>query len=129
MKVYESVQRAVIKPFAPEREYFFAEGCYITELSNSTDDPAVSIARARLEPGKITRWHYLHDTAERYVVVEGSGLVEVGDLPPQQVGSGDVVIIPPGDRQRMNNTGTTDLVFLAICTPPFTEKVYVDAET
>ena len=117
-----------IKASEQLEEYFFAEGCFITELSNSASDPDVSIARARLEPGKTTRWHYLHGTGERYVVLHGEGYVEVGDLPPGRVVASDVVVIPPGVRQRISNTGIDDLVFLAICSPRFTESVYVDAE-
>jgi mannose-6-phosphate isomerase-like protein (cupin superfamily) len=120
--------RACIRANAEAQEYFFAEGCFITELSNSADDPEVSIARARLEPGKTTRWHHLQDTGERYVMLQGVGLVEVGDLPPQRVVAGDVVVIPPLTRQRISNTGAGDLIFLAICCPRFTEAVYVDLE-
>jgi mannose-6-phosphate isomerase-like protein (cupin superfamily) len=118
----------VVKLYDPAQEYFFAEGCFITELSNVADDPAVSIARARLEPGKTTRWHFLRDTAERYVVLQGVGSVEVGDLPPQRVATGDVVIIPPQVRQRISNIGADDLVFLAICSPRFTVAAYVDMD-
>ena len=120
--------KPVVKLYDSAQEYFFAEGCFITELSNVTDDPAVSIARARLEPGKTTRWHYLRDTAERYVVLQGVGSVEVGDLPPQRVTTGDVVIIPPQVRQRISNVGADDLVFLAICSPRFTTAAYVDID-
>lgn len=119
---------ACIKSGDASDEYFFDEGCFITEWSNSSDDPHVSIARARLEPGKTTRWHFLRDTTERYVLLEGSGLVEVGDLPAQALQVGDVVIIPPQTRQRITNTGADDLVFLAICSPRFKETVYVDIE-
>jgi mannose-6-phosphate isomerase-like protein (cupin superfamily) len=119
---------ACIKANGATPEYFFAEGCFITELSNSPDDPGVSIARARLQPGKTTRWHCLRGTTERYVVQEGEGLVEVADLPAQRVSAGDVVIIPPQARQRIRNTGATDLVFLAICSPRFLQDVYVDVE-
>ncbi|NOQ89661.1 MAG: cupin domain-containing protein [Gammaproteobacteria bacterium] len=105
-------------------EYFFTEGCFITELSNTSDDPALSIARARVEPGKTTRWHSLHGVTERYVIIEGCGLVEVGKLDPQLVSAGDSVIIPAGVRQRISNTGEHDLVFLALCTPRFTEAAY-----
>lgn len=121
-----NLMRACIKPADAEREYFFAEGCFITELSNSADDPDVSIARARLEPGKTTRWHYLQGTGERYVVLQGDGLAEIDDLPPQAVSAGDVVVIPPQARQRITNTGANDLVFLAVCSPRFTTAVYVD---
>jgi mannose-6-phosphate isomerase-like protein (cupin superfamily) len=120
--------KACIKVGAAVREYYFVEGCFITELSNSADDPDVSIARARLAPGQATRWHYLRATGERYAVLEGEGLVEVGDLPPQPVSAGDVVVIPPEARQRIANTGEVDLVFLAICTPRFTPTVYVDID-
>jgi len=123
----ETAQACVVANDATP-EYFFAEGCFITELSNSSSDPAVSIARARVEPGKTTRWHYLRETTERYVVQEGEGLVEVADLPAQRVGAGDVVIIPAEARQRIRNTGTTDLIFLAICSPRFTQAVYVDVD-
>jgi len=117
-----------VKLSAVAEEYFFEEGCYITELSNSVDDAAVSIARARLAPGEATRWHMLRDTGERYVLLEGRGLVEVGDMQPQEVVPGDVVLIPPLTRQRITSVGQEDLIFLAICSPPFTSGVYIDIE-
>lgn len=116
--------KPVIKSAADSEEYYFVEGCYITELSNSRDDPDVSIARARVEPGVTTRWHRLSRTTERYVIIHGEASVEVGDLPARQVGAGDVVVIPPLTRQRISNTGAADLVFLAICSPRFVEDDY-----
>ena len=116
--------KAGIRKFATEKEYYFDEGCYINELSNSADDPELSIARARVASGQTTRWHRLKGVSERYVVLEGRGRVEVADLAPEEVGPGDVVIIPPGEAQRIASVGTGDLVFLAICAPPFTEQAY-----
>lgn len=109
-------------------EYYFEEGCFITELLNSAEDPAVSVARARVEPGRTTRWHCLDDIAERYLVVEGIGRVEIGAEAPREVGPGDAVLIPAGCRQRITNTSTTDLVFLAVCTPHFMVSAYRDLE-
>jgi mannose-6-phosphate isomerase-like protein (cupin superfamily) len=109
-------------------EFFTPEGCYITELSNTPDDPNVSIARARVEPGVTTPWHRLRGTIERYYIVAGRGRVEVGKLPPQEVNSGDVVLIPPMCRQRITNISQEDLIFLAICTPRFSNDVYEDIE-
>ena len=123
-----SAMKACTKSNSVTPEHLIAEGCFISELSNSADDPGISIARARLEPGKTTRWHYLPGTDERYVVLEGSGLVEINDLKPNHVSAGDVVLIPPAAHQRITNTGSIDLVFLAICSPRFTEAVYVDSE-
>ena len=117
-----------IRPVDPAAEAWTEERCHILELSNSPDDPEASMARARVEPGVTTRWHRLHGTAERYVILEGRGRVEAGDLPPREVGPGDVVWIPPGCPQRIANTGTTDLVFLAVCTPRFLPAAYADGE-
>ncbi|MDT8311538.1 MAG: cupin domain-containing protein [Methylophaga sp.] len=114
-----------IQRFVASKEYFFVEGCYINELANSSQDPAVSIARARVARNVITHWHQLSATTERYVILEGQGDVEVGDLPPQTVSPGDVVIIPPDTPQRITNTGVGDLIFLAICTPRFEIENYI----
>lgn len=118
--------RAVIKRFAPHAEFRIPEGCLINELSNSADDPAVSIARARVPPGLTTRWHRVKDTVERYVILEGKGRVEVGTRAPEDVEPGDVVLIPGSVPQRITNTGDGDLVFLAICTPRFLPEAYED---
>jgi mannose-6-phosphate isomerase-like protein (cupin superfamily) len=112
----------------PALEYDTNENCRILELSNRADDQAVSIARARVAPGEITRWHRLTGIEERYVILEGSGRVEVGDRVGEDVTGGDVVHIPAGRRQRIANVGGTDLVFLAICTPRFVQSAYEDLE-
>lgn len=109
-------------------EYYFKERCHITEWLNSADDPAASIARARVEPGVATRLHRLHGVTERYVMLEGEGRVTVGDRGPEAVGPGDVVVIPADASQRITNTGDSDLVFLAICTPRFHADIYEDLE-
>ena len=113
-----------IKQPDENQEYYFKEGCYILELSNSPDDPEVSIARARVAPGTTTRWHRLHGTSERYVILQGRGLAMIGDHLKQPVGPGDVVLIPAGCAQCIQNTGDDDLVFLAICHPRFEHKAY-----
>lgn len=120
--------KEAIKQQDINNEYYTPEKCYITELSNTPDDPDASIARARVEPGVTTRWHRLKDTVERYYIVNGKGCVEVGVLPPQEVTAGDIVIIPPMCPQRITNIGSEDLVFLAICTPRFSNNVYEDIE-
>ncbi|MFZ0468879.1 MAG: cupin domain-containing protein [Thiogranum sp.] len=111
-------------------EYWFEEGCHIQEIGNTPDDPDVSIARARVAPGGCTCWHRLEGIFERYLVVEGSGTVEIGDLAPTAVGAGDLVLIPPGVPQRISNDGDGDLVFYAICSPRFSPDRYreVDVE-
>ena len=120
--------KEAIRSIDPGAEFYTPEKCYITELSNTPDDPEVSIARARVEPGVTTRWHRLIGTAERYVIIDGTGCAEIGSLPPQHVGPGDVVLIPPSCPQRITNLGQADLVFLAICTPRFQPAAYEDID-
>jgi mannose-6-phosphate isomerase-like protein (cupin superfamily) len=120
--------KETIKRFNPRDETFIAEGCFIVELSNTADDPDISIARARVAPGVTTRWHRLVRTVERYVILEGQGRVEIGSLSPQDLKPGDVALIPSSCRQRVTNTSQDDLVFLAICSPRFTSEAYEDID-
>lgn len=117
-----------IKKQKLKTEFYIAEKCYVTELSNTSDDPDVSIARVRVVPGVTTRWHRLKETFERYFVISGRGLVGVGEQPPQEVTAGDIVLIPPMCRQRITNIGSEDLIFLAICTPRYSQDVYEDID-
>src|SRR3979409_1743306 len=97
--------KPAILPFNRSAEVYTPERCYIIELANTADDPAASIALARVKPGVTTRWHRLVGTTERYVIIEGRGRVEIGDLPPREMGAGDVAFIPPLCRQRITNLG------------------------
>ena len=105
-------------------EYFTEERCHILELSNSPSDPRLSIARARVEPGVTTALHRVIDTVERYIILSGSGRVEIEGLEVCSVERHDVVIIPKGASQRITNTADIDLIFLAICTPRFEQECY-----
>lgn len=109
-------------------EFFTEEQCFISEISNDHNDENLSIARARVAPGVTTTWHLLKEVEERYLILSGSGLVEVGELDPATVMPGDVVRIPAEVRQRITNTGDIDLVFYALCTPRFRPECYVDLE-
>lgn len=117
-----------IIPMIADAEFYTPERCFINELSNTDADPDVSIAKARVKAGVTTRWHRLRGITERYVILSGSGRVEVGNLPAQDISAGGVVIIPPGCRQRISNIGTEDLIFLAVCTPRFQPESYEDID-
>lgn len=109
-------------------EFETDERCHITEIANDPADEFVSIARARVETGVTTAWHKLDRISERYIIVTGQGRVEVDDMEPVDVLPGDVVRIPPGVAQRITNTGNGDLIFYAVCAPPFRQARYVSLE-
>ncbi len=120
------MQESVIQ-FEPSKEYYFDEGCHIIEQLNSKESPNTSIARARVVAGTTTQWHQLNGITEHYYILEGIGLVEVGNTIKQLVTPGDIVVIPSNCRQRIHNTGNSDLIFLAICSPRFTPDKYSTA--
>lgn len=113
---------------AAKGEYLTEERCYITELYNLDNDPAVSVARARVEPGITTRRHRVIATQERYVILQGTGLVNADHDAPRRVNIGDTVQIPAGSEQNVSNTGIDDLIFLCICTPRFEWANYESLE-
>src|SRR5215813_8919776 len=116
----------VVKPDV-STEFSTAERVWILESWNVAEDTDVSIARARVEPGVTTQLHRV-DVDERYLVIEGRGVVHVGDEPETEVGPGDVVVIPRGTPQRIANAGEGDLLFYCICSPRFKADGYESLE-
>jgi mannose-6-phosphate isomerase-like protein (cupin superfamily) len=114
--------------FDPKQEHFTSERCFIAELLNDPNQPACSIARARVAPGITTQLHCLDDIAERYVIVSGTGRVEVGGGSGAAVEPSTIVHIAAGVSQRITNTGNEDLIFLCVCTPRFTTRAYRSLE-
>lgn len=76
-----------------------------------------SLAEATLAPGQATERHYHAETEELYVVLAGSGEMEV-DGERREVGPGDAVLLPPGAWHRIR-TAEDELRFLCCCAPPY----------
>lgn len=91
---------------------------YVTEWWNSPDDPALSVARLRIEPGVTTRAYRLRGVTERYLFLAGHGLIEI-DGQSREVGPGDGVLIKAGSWRCITNMGDRDLGLLSICRPRF----------
>ena len=108
----------------PTSEFMTPEGCSILESWNDSRDADVSIARATVAPGVTTQLHRLRDVVERYIILEGAGIVRLGNSIKERVSPGDVVIIPAGTPQQISNSGESNLVFYCICSPRFTPACY-----
>ena len=113
----------VTRPNAGQ-EFETPERCHVLKIWNDADDPAVSIARARVAPGVTTRLHRLRGLAERCLVMSGSGVLKLAGLAPEAVGPRDVVVIPAGVARQITSNGAADLVFSCICRPAFTASSY-----
>ena len=108
-------------------EFWTDERCFITELCNTDCAPGGSLAIARVEPGVTTQLHSLTGSTETYIVIEGSGLMEVNGN-QFNIAVGDQVVIPPGVSQRVTVLGQSDLRFYCLCTPRFCAVSYVNLE-
>lgn len=109
-------------------EFYTQERCYISELLNDAQEPALSVARARVEPGVQTQLHRLL-VDERYIIEQGEGVLELGEAQTILVAAGDSALIPAGCAQRIKNTGECDLLFLCVCSPRFLSEHYDDLES
>ena len=79
-----------------------------------------SLAHAVLKSGKKSYSHKLK-TSEVYYILEGSGLMHIGDE-SKEVTAGDAVYIPPGSAQYIENKGKTDLKFICIVDPAWRKR-------
>lgn len=99
------------------------DGCLLRELLHPANDPVhlpCSIAVARVGKNARTYKHTLTH-AEVYFILSGTGKMYINDE-VQDIGRDDVVLIPPGSVQWLENTGNSDIRFMAIVSPPWTKE-------
>lgn len=97
------------------------DGTALRELLNPLHDNGslrlgYSLAHAIVKAGTSSMPHRLNTSSEVYYIIEGKGVMhingEAAAIGPQQV-----VYIPPGARQYLENTGKEDIEFLCIVFP------------
>ena len=104
-------------------EFTANDGCLIRELLHPKNDPvelAFSLAVARVPVGQRTRRHKLAQT-EVYYILAGLGRIHIQNE-TREVGSGDMILIPPQAVQWIENSGDGELQFIAIVSPPWREE-------
>ncbi|PKL58628.1 MAG: cupin domain-containing protein [Methanomicrobiales archaeon HGW-Methanomicrobiales-5] len=79
-------------------------------------DLACSIAHAIIPPGESTLPHILKKSTELYYILSGAGEMHIGTETARVI-PGQIILIPPGARQWIRNTGGENLVFLCIVSP------------
>ena len=80
-----------------------------------------SLAEASLPAGGSTQRHYHARTEEIYVVLDGSGEMDV-DGDRQDVGVGDAILIPPGAWHEIRAGADAELRFLCSCAPTYSDE-------
>jgi mannose-6-phosphate isomerase-like protein (cupin superfamily) len=96
------------------------DGSSIRELAGPAWTAArrQSLAEATVAPGGETAEHLHAQTEELYLFTAGAGRMRLGDE-EAEVESGDCVVIPPGTRHKLWNTGPDPLVLLCCCAPAY----------
>jgi mannose-6-phosphate isomerase-like protein (cupin superfamily) len=75
-----------------------------------------SLAEEILPPGASVGEHLHRETEEIYYVVEGNGIMRVGDE-STEVGPGDAILIPREQPHSLTNAGNRDMRILLVCGP------------
>ena len=98
------------------------DGSEIRELAGTPTGNSVnqSLAEATVPSGGETEEHHHGVTEEIYFFTSGSGRMRLGD-DESDVSAGDTVVIPPGVRHKLWNTGTDPLKLLCCCAPPYSD--------
>lgn len=80
-----------------------------------------SLARIAIAPGKASLRHFHPAAEESYFVLSGTARMVV-DGEESRLGPGDGVFIAPKREHQIINDGGEDLVFVAVCVPPWTPE-------
>jgi mannose-6-phosphate isomerase-like protein (cupin superfamily) len=99
------------------------DGSEIREWAGRAAAPAVnqSLAEATLAPGGATTEHFHRQSEELYLVTAGSGRLRV-DGEECEIATGDCVVIPPGARHKLWNTGDELLRIVCACSPAYSHE-------
>ncbi len=99
------------------------DGSTIREVAGPATGNAAnqSLAEATLPPGGATTEHLHRTTEEVYLFTHGSGRMRLGEE-ERDVSPGDAVVIPPGVRHKVWNTGPDPLRLLCACAPAYSDE-------
>ena len=106
------------------------DGSEIRELLAHRNSPIrnQSLAEARLPVGGATQEHYHPKCEEIYYITHGQGRMRIeGEL--REVGPGDAIAIPPGQKHKIWNIGQETLRLLCCCAPCYENDDTVMTET
>lgn len=105
-------------------DYFMAlDKTLLCELLHPEREPGnlkmgYSLAQAVLKPGRSSLPHKLKTASEVYYILEGEGLLVIGEE-SERVRPGQAIYIPPNSVQFLRNIGEQDLKFLCLVSPPW----------
>jgi quercetin dioxygenase-like cupin family protein len=91
----------------------FTGAVRIDPLLQAPDPARVSCASVTFEPGARTAWH-THPLGQTLIVTSGQGWAQFWGGPIEEIRSGDVIWIPPGEKHWHGATPSTAVTHIAI---------------
>ena len=109
-----------LQNLAAQAPFTTKDGSTIRSILDRTNAPVrmQSLAEATLPPGGSTERHFHKISEELYLLLEGTGLMEI-DGETRTVVPGDAILIPPGAWHQITATAPSTLRFLCCCAPPY----------
>jgi len=107
------IKRAGSRPPRQAEADYFSGTVRIDPLHTASDPARAAVLSVTFEPGARTAWH-THPLGQTLVVTAGRGRVQVWEGPVEEVGPGDVVWFPPGEKHWHGATPTTAMTHIAV---------------
>lgn len=114
----------IIKDVNKVEEIVAGDGTWIKELLSPRNDPVstnYSIALAKIDPGGKNIPHKLQSSSEVFIIVKGTGIIHIEEE-ACEVNPGNIIYIPKGSLQFMENSGMEELIFYCIVDPPWKQE-------
>lgn len=105
------------------KPYTTKDGSFIRELMHPAvhGNKNLSFAQAVIEPGRATTMHMHKISEEIYHVVQGIGMMTLGEE-KFSIGHGDTVCISPNQFHCVENIGQEQLIIYCCCAPPYSHE-------
>jgi quercetin dioxygenase-like cupin family protein len=107
------ITRSGSRPSSTGPAEWFTGTVRIDSLFQAHDPARAAGASVTFEPGARTAWH-THPLGQTLIVSAGRGLVQCWDGPIEQIGPGDVVWSPPGEKHWHGASPTTAMTHVGI---------------
>ena len=92
---------------------WFTGAVKIERLFEPANPSQVAAAIVSFEPGARTAWH-THPLGQKLIVTSGTGWIQKDGSPIEEIYTGDVVIIAPGEKHWHGASPTTAMTHIAI---------------
>ncbi len=103
--------------------YITKDSSLILELINPvlSGNKNLSLAIATVEPFKETKLHIHKNSEEVYFIIQGKGLMTLGNK-TFTVKEEDAILIPPKTPHKIKNNEEKELKILCVCSPPYSHE-------